>query len=146
MTYSKPNPCYSCGEDPIVRCVCDLWYVKCIPCDRISVNPKVQTAVDNWNEENPAEKKLGTKTRDRNARRGRIRPRACPVFRVSINNLALERYESMTQLAEKLGVMPHIVIQKFAHSPNGRITIKGSTYVKSGTKTAPKANSRVGTK
>lgn len=148
MTCSKINPCYKCGCEPTVVNIYDLWYIKCIPCDIIEVNPNKETVIENWNEVNPLTQKLSTQTKRKNVvrRSGKNRGRNIPVYRLSTSHERLERYESITELADKLHINRMTLAHMFQVSKTGRITIKGTIYGRDTVKTAPKTTRRGGTK
>ena len=153
MTCSEIHKCYTCGDDPTITCVYDLWYVKCIRCEKIVVNPRKQTAIDNWNFENPLSKKLGTKTKDRELMRRKKKHKGgrvyhCnPVYRLSINGNKVEKFDSITEFSKAIGVPFNKISDSFKRSHTGRIVVKGNTYVREhSTQTAPKTTSRSGSK
>lgn len=140
MTCSKTeiNPCYKCGEHPQLQSVYDLWYIKCVRCERIEVNPRKKKVIENWNKENPLTQKLGTKTKEAQMlRRVRGEKRSIRVFKLSVTGNKVQCYSSIAELGRTLGVERHELEKKFKNSPTGKITIKGVTYAKDTTTTTP---------
>lgn len=128
------NPCYKCGQQPDISTIYDLWYVKCVRCEQIFVNPRLEVAVENWNEFNPLAEKLTKRKKKGKTFAGLI----IPIYKLDDKGNRVERYVSAQELSAKLGYKSiKQVSSLFSKAKSDTIQIRGITYVRDRTEATP---------
>lgn len=114
--------------------VAGLWYVQCIPCERIEVNPSKERAIEHWNNQNAqALKYVNVGKRKPDEYRGGV----IPVFRLDEKGRRVQKFRSAMELAKKLGYKTRALESRFRRAPMGVLEIEGIRYVRDKTEAAP---------
>ena len=142
MTCSKTNPCYGCGRQPQIQQVYDLWYVSCTQCQHIEVNPSLNRAIENWNENNPTKRKITFKPKTDDVRDvSPLYGKVYPIYELDEEGNKVKKYDSLGSLAKALNLTPLGISVKFTASRNDVITIRGKNYARYRAEATPAKNS-----
>lgn len=123
--------------------VAGLWYVQCVPCERIEVNPSKDRVIEHWNTQNEqALKYVNVGKRKPGEYRGGV----IPVFRLDENGKRVEKFRSAMALSRHLGFKTRMLETRFQRSKDGIVEVEGIKYVRDKTEAAPTSTSRRGKK
>lgn len=137
------NKCSRCHRDPSFKKICGMWYIMCIDCERIEVNPTRERVIAHWNNLNPANDKRWKKPKAEETPHEvlpRLHGKRIPVYQLDEDGNRIKKWASASELTKELGLKTRFLESRMNRAIDGTIEYNGVKYVRDKSEATPRAN------